>query len=174
MNIVDFQTLFSESIRAMLSWQRLLDANPPIDTIVTADLRSLGELRTVWYRDADGGPGDWKQPDHAPLTVAEAATTPRSWTTEKRDKIEGLRRHFLTYPEPNQLLLPCYRTQGEYLLLDASHRTVAAFLAGKETRALMLVVSGPTDHAILADLDRASYLSDSPPHSTGLGMGRIA
>lgn len=163
MNIVEFQTLFSGSIRAMVSWQRLLDADPPIDTVVTADLRFLGQLRTVWYRDADGGPGDWKYPDHEPMTVAEAASTPQSWTTEKTDKIESLRRHFLTYAEPNQLLLPCYQLQDGYLLLDASHRTVAAFLAGKETRTLMLVISGPLEHAILADLDRTGHLPDHPP-----------
>jgi hypothetical protein len=156
-NLFEYQMLFGNNVRAMLDWERLeqLGARVCIETVGSRD--SLSQLRTVWYADADGNIGDYRNPGSHPLTIDEAAHSLDAWPGDRLARVGQFQADIVTGAregEPVLLTLPTYAVNGHRLLLDATHRAVAAYLSGLEVRALLLTLCGPVDAAVLPDLGR--------------------
>lgn len=152
MHFTDFRRLFADNIRAMVAWNELSDADVTISERVLTDHAGLGGLRTVWYRREDGGIGDWRDPRSTPLSVSEAAGHRNMWTPDRSDRIETFGRDYLRYAEPVMMTIPAYDTPLGALMLDSTHRAIAAYVANVEVRVLVLAIEGPLSSEILPDL----------------------
>lgn len=152
MHIDEFRRLFADNIRALVAWDRLHDSAVTISERVVADRAALGELRTVWYRSDEGGLGDWRDPTSVPMSVSEAVTHRDIWTRDRSDRIEAFGKDYQRYAEPVVMVIPAYETPLGALMLDATHRVVAAYLANVEVRLLVLGIEGPLSAEVLPDL----------------------
>jgi hypothetical protein len=159
MDVSDFKTLFGGSIRTWLDWEALDDENAAVQDMVISTRQDLGNLYTVWHVDPEGNPGEWSHPQHRPLPVAEAAF--RQWPEGRQEKIERLRQEFAGRAEPAVLTLPAYRAGEDLIVLDSSHRAVAAYLAEVDLRVLVIVLDGPFSSLVLPGLAR---FGDTEPH----------
>lgn len=127
MDLAAFEAVFRGGIRAQLAWEIVADASAGVVEHVLTAPGALGPLRTVWYTGADGREGSWRDPDSVALTVAEAASA--RWSEDRQRTIEGFRRMFASAREPVVLVFPAYVVGSSLLLLDGSHRAVAAHVA---------------------------------------------
>jgi hypothetical protein len=152
MNLDDFRRLFGDTTQAWLAWDRLAVAGATIQEQIVTDRAELGRLRTVWYRDAGGGPGDWRDPGSVPLSVREAADQRSTWAPARSKRIEAFRQEYLRQTEPVLMMMPGYVTPLGTLLIDSTHRAVAAYLSNVEPRLLVLAIDGPISAEILPDL----------------------
>jgi hypothetical protein len=152
MNLDDFHRLFGDNVRALVSWGHLEAAGATISEHIVTDSADLGRLRTVWYRSPAGDVGDWRDPGSVPQSVSEAVAERDIWAPGRSDRVEMFRREFSRYTEPILMTIPAYQTPFGALMLDATHRAVAAYLSGAEVRLLVLAIDGPIDSEILPDL----------------------
>lgn len=165
MDLAHFHLLFGNSIRAWLDWDALDTASVQVTDEVVTSPADLGHLYTVWYAGPHGEAGDWRNADHSPQTVAEAAASPGSWTEDKKRRIDIFREQYSTLSEPLVTLAPAYRAYENLILLDSSHRCVAAYLAGIKIRMLVLAIEGPVDSHVLPDL--GWFIRNKPFDSLG-------
>ncbi|NUT99820.1 MAG: hypothetical protein HOY78_48200 [Saccharothrix sp.] len=140
-SLADFRTVFGDgSVRVLLDWDAV--AGCEVDLRVSRSRDLLGGLFTVWYAggaefDADGA---------RPLRVRDAVD-------ERPDRIAPIEASLRAANRPVQLTLPVYALPGDdHLLLDATHRSVAAFRSGLPVRLLLFALRGPVDPAVLPDL----------------------
>lgn len=68
--------------------------------------------------------------------------------------IESFQTLFSRSGEPVVLTVPAYQVAESMLLLDSTHRVVAAYSSHHEMRLLVAAIQGPADPAILPDLGR--------------------
>lgn len=152
MDFSDFRTVYEHSIRAWLDWETLASSDARIEEKFLTSPQELGDIFTVWFTDPLGKHGDWRNPHHKPMTVKEAAHAPESWTTDKKRRIGEFFLEYTQFSEPLIMTLPTYRVDEKHILLDASHRTVAAYLAQAEVRVIVHSILGPANPRILPDL----------------------
>lgn len=157
-NLGAFRELFGESIRAWLAWDELEGGDAGIRQRVITDRAGLGRLLTVWYADPVGGPGDWRESAHAPMTVEQAVGTPGSWKAGAAERVEFFSHQFTMETEPPVLLLPAFGIGDRMLLLDGSHRAIALLSSGLDPRVLVCAVDGPVAARVLPDLERWSSI----------------
>lgn len=152
MNLSDFQALFQGNIRAWLDWDALNCSTATITENIVTSRKDLGDIYTVWFVGPRGDPGDWRDPNHRPLRVDEASRALDSLTSDKKKRIQYLATQYAALNEPLVLLTPTYQAGQRMILLDVSHRIVAAYLAEISVRMLSLCIHGPQDAKVLPDL----------------------
>jgi hypothetical protein len=154
MNIEEFETIFRNSeMRAWLAWDILEKSGANMREIYTRSPEALARLYTVWYAAPGGTNGDWRNSSDSPLRVGQATDTVGTWPAERVTRVAHFRAQFEKSRYPVQLTLPAYSPNTrDVLLLDGTHRAVAAHLSKKEVRLIVLAVQGPCDPRILPDL----------------------
>lgn len=151
-NIHDFVTVFDATVRAWLDWSRVL-TECTVDESFSDSRAELGELFTVWYAGPRGQHAGYDGPGARPLRVGETSLTEATWPTERATKIETMSAsHAGSAREPVVLPLPAYRVGAGAVILDGTHRAVAAYRARAEVRLMLFILDGPTDPEILPDL----------------------
>jgi hypothetical protein len=88
--------------------------------------------------------------------VSEAATT--GWPADRLARIARFEAVFGQERQPVQLVLPALRIGSRCLLLDGTHRAVAAHRSSAEVRIFLFTLHGPLSADILPDL--AHYRDD--------------
>jgi hypothetical protein len=152
----DFARFFGDGgIRARLDWTRLA-TECRIEAFTSRSRELLADLRTVWYAGADGRDREFRDADARPLRVRETGRTEASWPEGRAARITGFEARFRGDGGPIQLPLPVYVLgDGGFLLLDGTHRAVAAHRTGADARLLLFAVHGPLDEGMLPDLRHA-------------------
>lgn len=113
----------------------------------------LGGLFTVWYTVPDGRQADWHHPEAAPLRVRDAACGTAVWTADRRRRLDAFEKAFQAQTEPVQLVLPVLRAApGRDLILDGTHRAVAAYAAEVPVTLFVFALHGPLRPVMLPDL----------------------
>ncbi|MET8158587.1 hypothetical protein ABZT47_19600 [Sphaerisporangium sp. NPDC005289] len=158
MDIGEYVEFFDpDVVGAWLRWDAVTASNCPVTQICTRSREYLAGLYTMWYVTPDGSDGDWRGERDRPLRVGEAHTTSSSWPEGRADRIARLRDAFQREGRPVHLVLPGYSLgNGRVLLLDGTHRAVAAHLSGLDVRLMVFSIEGPMDAAVLPDLARYS------------------
>lgn len=159
MDLGDFETIFRDSeMGVRLSWDSLGNSDITVKEIYSRSRDALANLYTVWYATPEGKNGDWRNgPDH-PLRVGEATQTLDDWPAKRVSGVGSFRTQFEKLGHPVQLTLPAYAPNGrDIIILDGTHRAVAAYLADKGVRLVVFALQGPRDPGILPDL---MYYSD--------------
>lgn len=154
MNFNEFEEIFRDSeMRAWLSWESLRQADVGVREIYSRSREVLAHFSTVWYTTPDGQNGDWRNASDRPLRVGEATQTFDNWPTGRAARVEDFRAQFKKSEYPIQLTLPAYAPNDrDIIILDGTHRTVAAYLTQKEVRLIVFALQGPCDAAVLPDL----------------------
>ncbi|MGK3089656.1 hypothetical protein ACG93S_11645 [Streptomyces sp. WAC01490] len=152
MTVNQFEDAFHNGVRVQLNWQRLVSYEPFVTRTVCDSTVLLDSMFTVWYEDQHGGNGDWCNPGR-PLQVSQAERTESDWPEERRQRVSFFEKKFSQTLEPVQLILPTYALgRGGLLLLDGTHRAVAAHRASVRVSLDLHTVHGPVDEDILPDL----------------------
>jgi hypothetical protein len=98
----------------------------------------------------DGAHADFRDPGARPLRLG---LTEATWPAQRLSRIAALNEQFAAADSPVQLPLPVYALGGGgSLLLDGTHRSVAAYRSGADVRLLLFAVHGPVDASMLPDL----------------------
>ncbi|MGP4111336.1 hypothetical protein ACTWP5_10505 [Streptomyces sp. 4N509B] len=175
MRLDDFVTVFrDDAVRVELDWDAVLAEGSRGEVGVSGTYsrsrRLLGALYTVWYEGADGADADVRQAAARPLRVAETGRTERSWPAERTRRVTRFEQAFRAAAEPVRLVLPAYAVGGGLLLLDGTHRSVAAHRAGVPVRLLVYALHGPSRAELLPDLRHHATVG-SPPAGSAPGSG---
>ena len=113
----------------------------------------LSSFFTVWYINPDGLNGDWRNAGDSPLRIRDAVKAFDIWPDDRKQRVEAFRAKFIRRSEPVQLVLPAYAPNDrDIILLDGTHRAMAAFMAQSGIRLLVFAVNGPCDPDVLPDL----------------------
>lgn len=156
-----FAHAFKGEIRVLLTWTRVHLPEISVEERTIEDRGALAMLRTVWYVTPDGRLGDWRAPENRALRVGEAGASHDVLPPESRTHIAAFQEAFRQSPGPVELDLPAYGLPGgEALVLDGTHRLVAACVAEVGVRIRLATLRGPIDPRILPDL--AHYVYGSP------------
>ncbi len=149
----DFTTFFGHGgIRALLDWTRLA-TECRITAFTSRSHAVLGELRTVWYAGPDGRDREFRDRDARPLQVRETGLTESTWPADRTARIAEFEARYQADNRPVQLPLPVYALgEGRFLLLDGTHRSVAAHRSAADVRLLLFAIHGPVEEAMLPDL----------------------
>lgn len=150
--LASFKQLFEPNIRAMLNWDLLQLYHAFAESKVISTVEELGSLFTVWHVDKNQKPVSWDDPKAYPLSVTNASESFPVLAEHRRHTISQFQNHYLSSPEPVNLLLPAYRVGSRSVLLDSTHRAVAVHQAGLNFTAMIVILNGPIDEAILPDL----------------------
>lgn len=158
MNFNEYQTIFKDSgMRAWIAWDILDGLRCDISETYTRSADVLSRFYTVWYISPDGLNGDWRNAQDSPLRVGDAIQTINSWPDHRKQKVAAFRKSFAQRREPVQLVLPAYAPNDrDTILLDGTHRAVAAYLARVSIRLLVFAVRGPCNVDVLPDLQHYS------------------
>ncbi|MFI9587522.1 hypothetical protein ACIHCQ_38225 [Streptomyces sp. NPDC052236] len=156
-------------VRVQLSWDRLDSSEFSATHTVSRSTGLLGSLFTVWYEGQQGGNSDWRRAAH-PLRVSEASRTEPDWPANRRHRVSSFEKEFVQAREPIQLVLPTYALHdGGLLLLDGTHRAVAAHRASVPVRLLIYTLRGPVHQDVLPDLRH--HTARVPPSGPGTSVG---
>lgn len=151
-DVRDFITVFGSTVRARIDWSRVL-TECTVDETFSDSRVDLGELFTVWYAGAGGRHAGYDEPGAHPLRVGETSLTEATWPVERATKIEAMSAsHAGSAGEPVVLPLPAYRVGSSAVILDGTHRAVAAFRACIAVRLMLFTLIGPADPEVLPDL----------------------
>jgi hypothetical protein len=151
-DIHDFQLLFGASIKAWLSWERLLAADATVHEEILAERESVGSLLTVWYTNKVGGPSDWRDSAAIVQSIADVVGNRGSWPEARGKRIDFFQSMYAGSNEPAILTVPAYKVPAGNLLLDSTHRVAALYRAAIDARVLVLTINGPVTGQILPDL----------------------
>jgi hypothetical protein len=164
--ISDFEEAFRDSgLRVELAWERLRAPEFSVSHTVSRSARLLGAMFTVWYEDLLGKDGAWDRPGR-PLRVREVMRTKDDWPADRGRRVSSFHNAFAVASEPAQLVLPTYALPGgELLILDGSHRAVAAHRAAVPVRLLIYTLRGPVEEGVLPDLRH--HTAPVPPSGPG-------
>lgn len=155
MDLHDFRSLFGESIRALVAWDEIDGSEVSIRHSVLTDRAQIGRLLTLWYVDAAGRPGDWRDPGSTPLTVGQAARTSSARQAGAAQRIERFQRKFLR-GEPPVLLVPAFEIRDRVLILDGSLRVLSIYKSDVVPRVLVCAITGTIRSKVLPDVERWS------------------
>ncbi|RFU40069.1 hypothetical protein DZF91_19085 [Actinomadura logoneensis] len=140
-------------VRAQLSPDLLGDPERGVEERFSTSRDVLGDLLTVWYATASGHQTEWNHPEAVTHTVRQASDVLKRWDRERRDTLDRLVRCFRAQDEPVQLVLPALALDdGRALILDGTHRAVAAYHAGVPVTALVYALRAPLSARMLPDL----------------------
>lgn len=150
-NIDEFAAVFGNgSIRVQLNWPRAI-RECAVEEQFSCSRTELGRLYTPWYDRTD-----CVQPYRfaAPLRVhALEQRLPDGGPAERAREIAELTARFIASAQPVVLPLPAYHTGDTVILLDGTHRSIAAYRARADVRLLLYILHGPTDSEMLPDLE---------------------
>jgi hypothetical protein len=152
LSLDSFQKLFEPNIRALLNWELLKQNDASIETMVIDSHDDLASLFTVWHVDADRKPASWDSPHAYPLRVQEASAPAYKWNEHRKHLISNFQNHYLSSAEPVNLMLPVYKVDAGFVLLDSTHRAVAVHQAELDFSAMLVILNGPQEESILPDL----------------------
>ncbi|MBW8486972.1 hypothetical protein [Actinomadura parmotrematis] len=142
-------------MRAQLSPDVVTDPRYSVLECFSGSRSLLGDLRTVWYTTPEGAQTDWHHPGAVAHDVRQAAARREGWDTARRARLAELERLFRREGEPVQLVLPALRVRADRdLLLDGTHRAVAAYRADVPVTLLLFTLCGPLPDTVLPDLFR--------------------
>ena len=141
------------SVKAQLDWSLVTDADFRVAESFSRSPGDLGRKLTVWYLDPAGRPVDWYTAGARPLTVREAAHSLSHWDAGRAARIARFQKGFAAQGEPVRLVLPCLAvSRGAELILDGSHRAVAAYAAQIPLTVFGYALHGPMSVDLLPDL----------------------
>ena len=154
MNTEDFIRMFgSGPIRALLDWSRIAEPEVIVHHDFHTSLDRLARMHTLWYADPTGRLASYTDPTAAPLTVGQAAVLDMSDVPKRQQTLDVFTERAGRSTEPVQLVLAAYRLQDRRdVLLDGTHRAVAAVRANACVTVFSFVLVGPADPGILPDL----------------------
>jgi hypothetical protein len=147
-----FKQLFEPNIRAMLNWDLLAAHDAFADTHVISTTEELGSLFTVWHVNMQQEPASWDDLQAQPLPVSKASEDLSLWPEHRRHTVSQFQNHYLSSPEPVNLLLPAYRAGARLILLDSTHRAVAVHQGALDFTAMVVTLNGPINEHVLPDL----------------------
>lgn len=158
MNFSEYRTIFKDSgLRAWIAWDILDGLRCNIKETYTRSTELLSGLYTIWYVSPDGTSGDWRNSQDNPLRVGNAIKAINSWPEERKRRVSYFQDSFARRRGPIQLVLPAYAPNNhDTIILDGTHRAVAAYLARVDIRLIIFAVRGPRDREILPDLQHYS------------------
>ncbi|MFI0366485.1 hypothetical protein ACH35V_01315 [Actinomadura sp. 1N219] len=140
-------------MRAQLSPDQLGDPRQRVEERFSTSRQKLGDLHTVWYTDSAGRQCEWDDFEAVAHTVRLASENLKRWDRDRADRLDLLIRRFHTETEPVQLVVPALAVDGERaLILDGTHRAVAAYHAGVSVTALVYALRVPLAPKTLPDL----------------------
>lgn len=170
MRVDQFVDAFQDGgVRVQLSWDRLDSPEFSVTHTVSRSTDLLGSMFTVWYEDPQGGNGDWRRDSH-PLRVSQASRTELDWPGDRRRRVSSFEKEFVQTLEPVQLVLPTYALHdGGLLILDGTHRAVAAHRASVPVRLFVYTLRGPVHEDVLPDLRHHTVRVPPSGHGTGVG-----
>jgi hypothetical protein len=143
----------SGQIKARLDWSRIAAPAFRVEESFDDSRERLGGMWSVWYAGADGAPSDWSAKGARPLSMREAADPDIPWPDHRAERLAAFEKCFASASEPIQLVLPAYDMgSGSGLILDGTHRAVAAYRAAVPVALFVFALRGPVDPAILPDL----------------------
>ncbi|WP_327268040.1 hypothetical protein OG233_06800 [Streptomyces sp. NBC_01218] len=155
MTTEEFVMLFGSSghVRASLDWSRVTELRLRVQHSFHTSADRLGRMATLWYTRPDGTPAEYTHPQATPLTARQAAAADMRTLPQRQNTLGALTQQAATCREPVQLILPAYRLpDGTDLILDGTHRAVAALRARARVTVFLYVLLGPADPTILPDL----------------------
>jgi hypothetical protein len=161
MQIAEYIEMFQDGIvNALLDWDTVRRLDCVVTERFSRSSEHLGDAFTVWYETAGGLNGDWRNKGDHPLRVRDAVRTYADWPAERKDRVNEFKGIFKGGEDPVLLVLPAYSLPSSaQLILDGTHRAVAAFSAKVDVRLMMFSIQGPCDPAILPDLGHHSPAS---------------
>jgi hypothetical protein len=143
----------SGQIKARLDWNRIGEPAFQVEESIDDSREQLGAMCSVWYMGADGAPADWSAAGARPLSMHEAANPDIAWSDHRAERLATFEECFASANEPIQLILPAYGVgHGRRLILDGTHRAVAAYRAAVPVALFVFALRGPVDPAVLPDL----------------------
>ena len=152
-NPSDFVQMFGDgSVKALLNWRRVNDSLFQVKESFSHSLDYLGNLSTVWYVDGEGHQTDCYFDGARPMTVHQAAQARDSWQPERQIRIAEFEKTFAAHREYVQLILPGYEIVSKTLILDGTHRSVAAYRLRMPVRLFVFSLRGPVNEELLPDL----------------------
>lgn len=151
-NVAEFsETFLTAHIRAQLTLDG--EAGFAVEEYYGSSRGVLGDLFTVWYTTPGGRQAQWRDPGAVPLRVRDAARGTIVWECDRRRKLEDFGTLFRAQTEPVQLILPVLcAASGRNLLLDGTHRAVAAYGSGAPVTLFVFTLRGPAGPETLPDL----------------------
>jgi hypothetical protein len=150
----EFEEIFRDSeMKVLLDWDFVKKSGASVNEIYTRSADSLAQLYTVWYSTPSGLNGGWPDSEDTPLRIGETLKTFPTWPAARRERVNYFRTQFEQSEHPVQLTLPAYAPNDrDVILLDGTHRAVAAHIVGKEVRLIIFALHGPCDSRALPDL----------------------
>lgn len=143
----------SGHIRALLDWSRIIEPEIVVHHDFHTSLDRLTRMYTLWYADPTGRLSDYADPTATPLTVGQAAVIDMSGMPRRQQTLDIFTERAAGSTEPVQLVVPSYRLRdGREVVLDGTHRAVAAVRAEACVTVFSFVLVGPVDPDILPDL----------------------
>ena len=123
------------SVKAQLNWQRINDSLFQVTEFLGHSLDYLGDLLTAWYVDSPG------------------SNRAKPAKAERQARIAEFEKAFTAYRESVQLILPGYEIGSHAtLILDGTHRAVAAYRHRVPVRLFVFSLCGPVNEGLLPDL----------------------
>lgn len=156
MKLAEFHALFGPSVRAQLDWDRLEAAGASVAVEALTSRAALGHLLTVWAAGPGGAERNIREAGAVPLTVAQASAAVTAWPV-RRARIEQFEQHMtagVRGTEPLLLTLPAYAVGGRWVILDSTHRAVAAYITALGVSVVVLTITGPLDNGVLPYMDK--------------------
>lgn len=148
----EWRSLFAYPIiRVALNWDRLEAHQPHVEARFWrgGSDAELARIATLWYVNEEGECG-WDAPGATQLLVGEIVEHPALLSLQRQRRIASQAATFA----PTALTVATYVCEEGELILDGSHRLVAACLAGGDFSVQFLSVHGPADPEILVDLGK--------------------
>lgn len=141
------------SVKARLEWPHIDDVSFDVMECFSQSQEYLGDMMTVWYVNSAGLQVDYWSKDARPMTVRQAAQSQNSWLADRRSRIAMFQKNFAMGGQPVRLVLPTYAVRHDVsLILDGTHRSVAAYAAEIPVRLFVFTLQGPIGDAVLPDL----------------------
>jgi len=148
-----FIRAFRPVVRVLLDWEQLESGRFAVQLTTVSEPTSLDYWYTPWYFDAQGNEVSYDMGTATPVSISQAADGLKGLSSARQQSIEELTIEFSRRSDPIQIPVAMYTlTHGRCLVLDGSHRLIAAAISKRPFIILSFVVHGPLNASILPDL----------------------
>jgi len=152
-SIANFLNVLQDHVQVRLDFARLNDADFRVRACVLRDPMALIGWVSPWYVDADGNECDCDDAGAAPIPLVHPDGSPISAPPSRTQKVTSI-ANSMSMVRPGPLLIGGYKPVGRDLVvvLDGNHRLRGSLANGGSLHVMALILHGPNDPAILADL----------------------